>query len=191
MVLLLALAPFFLLQCASPEPPAGKTTSGKQVLAKAGDTEITEEDIQERIRGQLLRINNQIYTIKKRALDTVVAELLLEEEARKRNLTRGQLLEQEVPAKVAQVSDAEVEQYYKANQKRLKKPLEELKPRLVQQLTNAKQRERSAAFYQELRKAAQVQVFLQPPIIHVATDSAPARGPANAPVTIVEFSDFQ
>lgn len=189
-VLLLTLAPLVLLQCASPELPAGKTAS-RQVVARVGDREITEGEIQERIRGQTLRIENQIYTIKKQAIDALVAELLLEEEARKRNLTKEQLLQQEVNAKIAEVSDAEVEQYYAANQQRFSKPLEEIKPQLVQQLTNTKRQQRSAAFYQELRKAAQVKIFLQPPIVQVATEGAPVRGPANAPVTIVEFSDFQ
>jgi hypothetical protein len=161
------------------------------VVAKAGDREITEEDIQEKIRGQMLRINNQLYTLKKQAIDATVAEILLEEEAKKRNLSKERLFEQEVNAKVAKVSDAEVEQYYNANQQRLRRPLEEIKPVLVQQLTNAKRQQRSAAFHQELRRAAQVKIFLQPPTVQVATDGAPARGPADAPVTIVEFSDFQ
>jgi len=208
-VLMLTLAPLALLQCTSPESPAGTAapstlrpssgqaplrtgaSAGRQVVARVGDKEITGEEIQERIQGQMLRIETQIYTLKKQAIDALIAERLLEEEAHKRNLTKEQLLQQEVNARVAKVSDAEIEQYYAANRQRFSKPLEEIKHQLVQQLTNAKWQQRSAAFHQELRKAAQVKIFLQPPIVQVAIDGAPARGPTNALVTIVEFSDFQ
>ncbi len=190
-VLLFILSPLALLQCAGPEPSESKAALSKQVIARVGDREITEEEIQEKIQGQMLKVKNQIYTIKKRAIDAMVAELLLEEEAQKRNLTKEQLIQQEVNTKATKVNDTEVEQYYTANQRRFKKPLEEIKPQIVRQLTNTKRRQRSTAFYQELRKAAQVKIFLQPPIIQVTIDGAPGRGPDNAPVTIVEFSDFQ
>jgi len=36
-----------------------------------------------------------------------------------------------------------------------------------------------------------VKVLLKPPLVNIAIDGAPVRGKANAPVTLVEFSDFQ
>ena len=71
------------------------------------------------------------------------------------------------------------------------KTLEEVKPQIQQQLQAGKQQEQQQAFIQELRKAASVKMFLKPPILEVATNGAPTRGPANAPITIVEFSDYQ
>ena len=49
---------------------------------------------------------------------------------------------------------------------------------------------RKMEFVRELREAAGVQVYLQPPRVTVAADG-PSRGKAGAPVTIVEFSDFE
>jgi len=46
-------------------------------------------------------------------------------------------------------------------------------------------------FVRSLRRAAGVKVLLKPPPLNVVLDGAPVRGSANAPVTIIEFSDFQ
>lgn len=164
----------------------------KDVLATVGDKTITEADIADEIAGQMVRINNQLYSVKKQAVDAAVADYLIDQEAKKRGVTREQLLKQEVNDKSPAVTDAEVQQVYDANKARLGgKKLEEVKPQIVQQLQANKQQQRQQTFIQELKKAATVKMFLKPPVLEVALDGAPSRGPANAPVTIVEFSDFQ
>jgi protein-disulfide isomerase len=42
-----------------------------------------------------------------------------------------------------------------------------------------------------LKEKYGVQILLQEPRVEVAADGFPSKGPANAPVTIVEFSDFE
>lgn len=164
----------------------------KGVLATIGDHNITEADIEDDIAGQMVRINNQLYTAKKQAVDAAVADYLIGQEAKKRGVTREQLLAQEISAKTPAATDAEVQQMYTANKDRLGgKKLEEVKAQIVQQLQGSKQQQRQQAFIQELRKAASVKMFLKPPVLAVATEGAPMKGPANAPVTIVEFSDYQ
>ena len=164
----------------------------KGILATVAGRNITEADIADKIEAQLVRINTQIYDVKKQAVDALITDYLLEQEAKKRGLSREQLLQQEVNAKVGPVSDAEIEQVYNANKARLgDKPLAEFKPQIEQQLQGSKLQQQQQAFVQSLRKVAAVKVLLKPPVVNVALDGAPVRGPANAPVTIVEFSDFQ
>jgi protein-disulfide isomerase len=161
-------------------------------LAKVGDHVITEADIADDIAGQMVRINNQIYSAKKQAVDAAVAEYLINQEAKKRGVTREQLLKQEVTDKTPAVADAEVQQIYDANKARLGgKTLEEIKPQIVQQLQANKQQTQQQAFVQQLKKQASVKVLLKPPVLNVSTEGAPVRGETSAPVTIVEFSDFQ
>jgi protein-disulfide isomerase len=164
----------------------------KDVLAKIGDHAITEADIANDVAGQMVRINNQIYSVKKQAVDAAIANYLIDQEAKKRSITREQLLKQEVTDKTPAVTDAEVQQVYEANKARLGgKKLEEIKPQIVQQLQANKQQQQQQTFIQELRKTASIKTFLKPPILSVATEGAPVRGASSAPVTIVEFSDFQ
>ncbi|MBI3757385.1 MAG: hypothetical protein HY267_05350 [Deltaproteobacteria bacterium] len=162
------------------------------VLAKVGDHTITEKDISDEIAGQMVRINNQIYATKKQAVDSAVADYLINQEAQKRSVTREQLLKQEVADKTPAVTDEEVQQIFDANKARLgDKKLDDVKPQIVQQLQANKQQQRQQDFIQELKKAAAVKLFLKPPVLNVSTEGAPVRGSANAPVMIVEFSDFQ
>lgn len=164
----------------------------QSVLATVEGRNITEADIANSIAAQMAQINNQIYTTKKRAIDALIADQLLDQEAKKRGLSREQLLQQEVNAKVAPASDAEIEQFYNANKARLGgKSLEEMKAPIAQQLQNSKLQQQQQTFVRSLRKAAAVKVLLKPPLVTVALDGAPVRGNANAPVTVVEFSDFQ
>src|SRR5262249_21163171 len=109
-----------------------------------------------------------------------------------RGVTPEQLLQQEVTDKLPAVTDAEVQQVYDANQAQLgNAPLAELKPQIVQQLQGTQQQQRQHAFLQTLRQAAAVKMYLKPAVLTVAVEGAPVRGAATAPVTIVEFSDFQ
>ncbi|TMA60154.1 MAG: hypothetical protein E6J80_02690, partial [Deltaproteobacteria bacterium] len=119
----------------------------KGILATVAGRNITEADIADKIEAQLVRINTQIYAVKKQAVDALITDYLLEQEAKKRGLSREQLLQQEVNAKVGPVSDAEIEQVYNANKARLgDKPLAEFKPQIEQQLQGVKLQQQQQAF---------------------------------------------
>ena len=191
-IILLLIPGALLLAFSLPTRESAQAEEKKEVLATVGDKSFTEADIADDIAGQMVRINNQIYSAKKQAIDARVADYLIDQEAKKRGISREQLLQQEVIDKTPAVTDAEIEQVYNANKARLgNKTLAEVKPQIEAQLKSNKQQQQQQTFVQSLRKAATVKMFLKPPLLSVATDGAPVRGSATAPVTIVEFSDFQ
>ena len=177
----------------APEPQVAPVAPEPQeILATVDGQAITAAEIEKSIKGQMLRINNQIYSVKKQAVDALITDRLLGQEARKRNISRAELLKQEVADKIEAVTDKEVEEFYNTNKARMgNKPLEEMKARITQHLQGAKNTDRKKAFTAELRKAAAVQINLQAPILEVAVDGSPSKGRAEAPVTLVEFSDYQ
>ena len=65
--------------------------------------------------------------------------------------------------------------------------LKQVESSLRQQARGARQ----AAFLRELRQKYGVKVLMEPLRVSIDTAGAPVRGKADAPVTIVEFSDFQ
>jgi protein-disulfide isomerase len=164
--------------------------SGEPVAVVAGEA-IHDADLLPRVSGQLQQLRQQEYQIKADALEELIHRKLLESEAARQNLTPEALLEREADGKVSAPTDAEIEAVYNAQKARINRPLEEVKPQIAQMLRESRVDQARAAFFKTLRDAADVAIYLQPPRIEVSPDPARVLGDPNAPVTIVEFSDFQ
>lgn len=111
----------------SPETPSAR---GKQPVATVAGETIYDDDLAPRAQGQLLPLRRQEYEIKKRVLDSLIEEKLLEAEAKKKGIPKEKLLEQEVDAKVQQPTDAVLQAYYLGQKDRLNRPFEEVKDQL-------------------------------------------------------------
>jgi hypothetical protein len=173
-------------------PATLRASDSQTPLAVLNGKDITESDLAAFDRGQITRMNNQIYLTRKQTLDAYLAEQLLTQEAQKRGTTREQLMSQEVTGKVSNPTDAEVEQWYNENKGRMgNKTLADLKEQIAAQLKNQRQQQRQQEFLQSLRKTADLKILLKPPVIPLTLEGSPTRGPDTAPVTIVEFSDYQ
>src|SRR5215472_7246719 len=114
------------------------STKSKQPLALVEGQGITEDDLLPLVQGQLRPLREQEYQIKKRALENLINQRVLEAEAKKKGLTTDKLLEQEVDAKVAAPTDAELNAYYLAQKAQLNRPFEEVKAQLSQSFKQAK-----------------------------------------------------
>jgi protein-disulfide isomerase len=98
-----------------------------------------------------------------------------------------------VTAKVAPVTEADVAAFVTVNRNRIQGDPATLTPQIRSYLETQRETERRTAFVEGLRAAARVDVQLKPPPVFrakVASEGFPTRGPASAPITIVEFSDF-
>jgi len=175
----------------SPAVAGQSPTSAAPVVAVVNGKEITEQDLLERVRGELLKFEAQIYEVRRNGVDELISEYLLDQMAQARGLTGEDLLRQEVDSKVGDVTAKEVEDFYAANQARIRKPLNEMRPQLVNYLQQNKLTEARRTYLKGLRDKAQVKMYLTPPIVEVSAEGAPFKGPPSAPITIVEFSDFQ
>jgi protein-disulfide isomerase len=160
------------------------------VAVVAGEA-IYEEDLLPLIQGQMLQIRRQEYEAKSQALENLLNQKLLEAAAAKRGIAPSALLQQEADAKVTPTTDAEVEAVYTAQKDRINRPLAEVKGQIQQMLRQGKVEQAREAYLRTLRAAADVTIRLRAPKIEVSYDSSRVRGDPKAPITIVEFSDFQ
>ncbi len=173
---------------AAPSPGAG------QVVATVDGTPITRDEVDKDLIVKLNELEGEIYEVRQQQLDTIIANRLLTAEAKRRGLTVDALVKQEIDAKIKPVTDADIDQFYQANRAQLGGADEaSVKPRIRVFLTDRRHEERREAFVGSLRNTAKVDVRLERPAMRRASldvDGAPAKGPASAKVTIVEFSDF-
>jgi len=168
----------------------GKSGSDHPIAIVAGES-IYERDLAGATAGQLLQLRQQEYKLKTQALEELIRKKVVELEARKQGLSADQLYEKEVDAKVPDPSDAELEGYYLAVKSQVNQPFQEMKPAIQKIVKKLKTEQARQDYADSLRAKDQVVVLLSPPIVEVGFDAARVRGNPGAPVTIVEFSDFQ
>ena len=166
-------------------------TSPVAELATVDGQAITEDDLAPYVAGQLRPLREQEYQIKKKALDVLIGQRLVEAEAKKKGLTTEKYLEQEVDTKVPEPTDAEINAIYLVQREQIGRPLDEVKGQLQQSLKKAKIAQARQDYSAKLREQAKITVLLTPPRTQVGFDPARVRGNPKAKVMIVEFSDFQ
>jgi protein-disulfide isomerase len=162
-------------------------------LAEVDGIAITSEEVEKSLAGQLSKLEEQIYNLKRQRVEALINEKLLEKEAGKRKLTVVQLVDTEVTAKVGLVTEQEIENFYQDNKAQIKGEQAQVREQIRAFLQNQKLATKREEFLSSLRSQAKVVVNLKPPQVlrvEVSVDGAPVKGSAKAPVTIVEFSDF-
>ncbi|HXG49811.1 MAG TPA: thioredoxin domain-containing protein [candidate division Zixibacteria bacterium] len=166
---------------------------GAEPLAVVDGIAIEAEEVEKPLAAQLGKLEEQIYNLKRQRLEALINERLLAREAARRGISVPALLDGEVTSKVGLVSEQEVESFFQANRAQLQGDQEKLREQIRAHLQNQKLAQRRQEFLGLLRSKASIAVHLKPPPVvrvEVGTEGAPSRGPENAPVTIIEFSDF-
>jgi protein-disulfide isomerase len=175
--------------------PATPSPRGDRVAAEVGDEVIRLEDVEGPLRASLAQLEQQRYELLQQKLDQLIAERLLAQEARGRAMSVEQLLKEEVHAKVPPVTDDQVTAFMTENRARLPRGDErELRLRVWDYLRAQQVGERRQRYVDELRTRTRVAVHLEEPEsarVPVSAGTGHVRGPQDARVVIVEFSDFQ
>lgn len=168
------------------------------VVATVGSTSITLGQVDELALQQpagnfgSVKLSQALYEARRQALDELVANLLFDQEAKKRVIDRAALVEQEVTRIVVQPSDLDVTAWYQGNRQRLRgATLDQSRSAIKSHLVNERTQAARQAYLDRLKATTSVTLLLEPPRQAVKTAGSPTQGPANAPVEMVEFSDFQ
>ncbi len=162
------------------------------VLATVGTKSFTRAEIEALVKPKLIEVEAQKFEIMREGLDEAIATELFKLESTARKITPEQLEKDEIESKVPTPSDAEIQKVYDDNKEDLQgQTLEAVKPQIVEYLKAEKGQGRRLAFISELKAKYKTVDKLKAPTVEVATAGRPERGSAKAPITIVEFSDYQ
>lgn len=126
-----------------------------------------------------------------RFLDSLVEEKVLAAEAASLKMTKEELLGIEIESNVPTPSPEEVDSFYEENKAQIPVPKAEALPQVRQFMMDQVRRRLRGPLVQRLKQKYSVTTNLDPVRMDVATAGHPSRGPANAPVTLVEFADFE
>jgi predicted DsbA family dithiol-disulfide isomerase len=162
------------------------------VVARVGDASISATTLELETRDSLFAARSEEYNLRRRVLDRLVEATLLEKEAATRGLSVDALLRMEVAANVPPITDAERMRIYEANKGQYEGVPQATALALIDKDLRQRRLDASrSTFLGHLRTKWGVSILIEPPRARFSITNAPALGPADAPVTIVEFSDFQ
>lgn len=166
------------------------TGSAQQVLATVGDGEILPSDV--RITARERKLHQELYEVRVEALRAAIGVRLLANEAARRGMEREDLIASEIGSKVGVPTNREITDYYAARKDRIAKPLNEVRPDIIRQIQRERAQQHLNEFISELEATDPVVVLLEPPRLPMNLDEGTrVRGPEDAPVTVIEYSDFQ
>jgi protein-disulfide isomerase len=185
-----AIGVFVATGCLLPHP----LRADSSVVATVGGTPITAAEIEQALRLPLYDLEVEKYRLARRKLDQTIVERLLARAAAERGQTVSAFVTAEVQAQIAAITPEEIAARVRADRAKLP-PDEE---QAHQEARSVLVRERAGRALQELverlSREAQVTVTLrppEPPVMTVPVGDGPAWGSPAAPVTIVEFADFE
>jgi SurA-like N-terminal domain len=168
------------------------------VVAEVAGRKITLKDVDDRWQqtdpGERARVTQLLYQNQKNVLDQMVADALIEEAAKAAGMPVEQFVEQESAKVLEPVTDADIKEFYDINKDRTQgRTMEQLAGAIRDFLRGNRRAQARAQLVDNLKqKSRSLKVMLQPPRQHVELASHdPTLGPATAPVTIIEFSDYQ
>ncbi|MCA9538567.1 MAG: thioredoxin domain-containing protein [Myxococcales bacterium] len=194
-LLVLTLAPA-VVAAADGCPVPTSTLKPTQAVAKIDGKTVTLADLDARIADELCKVRMTFEMrqaeLRGQALDGLVAERLLAAETKKRGLAGPDaLIEAEVIKPVPPPDDAAVKAFYDQHQDRVGgADLASIGPQIRDHLWQEAHKARFDVFIRQLEKDWKVARTL--PVFRLPVEATgPSRGPANAPVTIVAFADFE
>ena len=192
----------FVLACACSKQAANSSSTSTtgasapdRVVATFNGGKITSGELEKEARPQVADLENKIYQAKKQALEQMAMERIVKAEAQKSGMSEQDYIRKRVEeAPVQQPTEAQERQFYDRLKQGGQIPpdatFESLKERIGQALVNQQRQGQMQKVVAELQKQANLKIDLPQPRIQVAAEG-PSRGPKDAPVTIVEFSDFE
>jgi protein-disulfide isomerase len=164
------------------------------VVATVAGQPIKADSIIERLKPIIYKMKLEAYEVTKQRADRLVDDMLLLDEARRRQIGPEEIIRAEVSDKVRNPTEEEVAKFYSDNKARINGDLNSVRNQLVNYLQDESRRRLEQELSARLRKGANIRWLLAeptPPVQNISVDDDPSRGDVSAPVTIVEFTDFQ
>jgi protein-disulfide isomerase len=180
----------------TPAPSAPTPGSGEEGVAAIIDGRaITVGEVNEHLKDQFLeefmqQPEERKFEMREAAVRDLVQRHIVAAEARKQGKTSEEVFD-EIENSVSEPSAEDVAAWYSQNQDRLRGArLEDVTSPIKEILLKKRHAEATNAFFEPRLEALSWEMVLAPPRKELEMTHL-VRGPANAPVTIMAFSDYQ
>src|ERR1043166_7014431 len=175
-------------------PANAQTLPPTAVVVTVGGRPITAGPIEERLKPIIYKLRLNAYQLTRQELDVTLNDMLLLAEANKLNVGPEEIVRKEITDKVRAPTVDEIAKFYADNKARIPTDLSTASNQIASYLQEQNRQHLEQEFSNRLRTGANIRILITEPALPVqsiSVDDDPVRGDASAPVTIVEFTDFQ
>ena len=168
--------------------------NNNSVVATIAGQSLKADALLERLKPIIYRIKLEAYEVAKKRADQLVDDMLLLDEAKRRQIGPEEIIRTQVSDKVRNPTEEEIAKFYAENKARIAGDLNSVRNQIATFLQNESRQRLEKDLSAQLRKSASIQWLITeptPPVQNISVDDDPSRGDVNAPVTVVEFTDFQ
>lgn len=172
-----------------------ETSDPSRPVAKIGATVLTEGQMQKELALNLYEAENSVYQVKKNWIEQQAKKILFDQAAKEAGVPRAEWEKREIDNKAAVPTQQEIDDMLKRYPSRDGAASTDTIKRVTQYLTNQKKYQRESEVYKELQTKSPLEILVAKPaaphidVAYAADD--PVKGKAKAPITILEFTDFQ
>jgi len=164
--------------------------SPSTVIAEVNGKKITFGEFEGKRADKLFQAQNSYYQAERKVLDEFIGQSLLEQQAQRENISVEELLERHVKGTLPKDPPEEaLRVYYEGLD--VNQPFEAVREQIIAHLRQLRFEKAKAAYMQSLRSQANVVITLPAPKAEIALKDTPVRGVPGAPVTVVEFADYE
>jgi protein-disulfide isomerase len=164
------------------------------VVATVASQPVKAGMISERLKPAAYRLRMTAYETAKRRAEQLINDQLLLDEARKRGIGPEEIVRTEITDKTKPPTEAEIKKFYDDNKARISSEFDQVRNQIAGYLQERDRERLEKELSARLRKGADIRWLLtepSQPVQAISADDDPSRGDVNAPVTVVEFTDYQ
>ncbi|MBY0502298.1 MAG: thioredoxin domain-containing protein [Bryobacteraceae bacterium] len=159
-------------------------------LAEVDGVKLTRAEFERRYVARLFQARNNYHESERKALDDFIEQYLIERAAQKEGLTVEKLMEKHVTSKVpADPSEEALRVYFEGVE--TQESYESVKGKIVDALRARRAGKLRMAYLAKLKSEANITLMLAPPRANLSMKDVVVRGPQDAPVTLVEYADYE
>lgn len=171
-------------------PGADAPADNAVVLVEGSGIKLTLKDLEEQRAAAMFQARTNYYQTERKAIEDLVDQSLLDQQAKKEGLTVQQLLERHVNAVIAKdPSDEALRVYYEGVD--TTEPFESVRDKIVDALRQRRIAKAKTAYMASLHAQNPLTILLEPPRAPISMKDVSVRGSEGAGVTLLEFADFE
>ncbi len=184
--------------CSTTDAQQTTLPNQSEVVATVGTSKVTLAEVDTRALQEPVssfgsaKLVQALYMARRATIEEIIANRLLDAEAKSRGIDRPTLVEREIAAKAPAPTEAEIAAWFQANQARVNgATLDQVRAPIKNMLIEQRMDVARAALVDALKAKTPVTISLEPPRVEVTDGGRAPKGNPKAAVEVIEFSDFQ